>query len=305
MATLMKIAGSDKAKATAVYLGLAVGVVASLGAVVMSAVNLAGAAAGAVYVMAGVCMANVPYAAHKETRIAKLPGLRLLNNTLRADAQRLEVGVDTLEKSIDELTPQAKRAGGVKEELERITATQGGNVDKLVALCKENARTIAEMKENLRQRIVQDVLKIVLDSDRDGDSVFSPKETNLLFLKMDTQLKQDGILLDEEKFRRVISKNPTVTEVFRIVQRLVPSLNEGDDDGLDPEEEEDYDMFRVADNGVNKGSLGGYGRQGSLSSKGSARSKGKSRRGGLASGSQKAFRDTMPGPGIGLLPSVV
>ena len=62
-----------------------------------------------VFVMAGVCVTNAPYAAFKEHRIVKLPALRSLNNKLRDDANRLEDDVDKLSEEIDRLEPEAER----------------------------------------------------------------------------------------------------------------------------------------------------------------------------------------------------
>lgn len=296
MKTMGAPSPSERTKEAAVYLGLGVGGVASICAVALDAVVLSGSPAAAVFVMAGVCVANIPYTAYKEHHITKLPGLRQLNNSLMGDAQRLESAVDVLGQEIDELKPEAERAAGVRGQLDKISAEQGRNVDALVQLCKENARTIAEMKDHMRERIVQDVLKIVLSSDRDNDGVFSKQETKMLFLKINMQLQEDGVQLDQEKFLKVMSKNPTVAQTIKIVQHLIPSLNEGDDDGVEtnPEEEDDFDMFRATGDGApSPGVVGGGPALGSLGRRGGAGA----RRSGLVS--QKTFHNK------GHLPAVV
>merc|ERR1719203_1435909 len=119
----------------------------------------------AVFVMGAVGIAQVPYAAYKEQRIIKIPALRSLNNMLREDAGDLEEAVDGLEADIDELQPQVERAEDMEEELREISRRQGRNADALMDLVKENEQIILEMKDNLRQRIVQDVLGLVIKSD--------------------------------------------------------------------------------------------------------------------------------------------
>lgn len=64
-----------------------------------------------------------------------------------------------------------KRAKIVEEELKAIADEQQVNVDKLVDLVKENAIILAEMKRNLKQRVVQDILKIVMLSDVNNDGM--------------------------------------------------------------------------------------------------------------------------------------
>jgi hypothetical protein len=52
---------------------------------------------------------------------------------------------------------------------------------------------------------------------------------------------------DSEKFIKVIGMNPTLAKVISIVQKLMPNENEEenkDDDGLD---DDDYDMFYIAE----------------------------------------------------------
>ena len=63
----------------------------------------------AVFIMAGICVANAPFAAYKEHRIIKVPALRSLNNKLRGDANRLEEAVDQITQKIDQLEPEAER----------------------------------------------------------------------------------------------------------------------------------------------------------------------------------------------------
>lgn len=57
------------------------------------------------------------------------------------------------------------------------------NVDKLVDLVKENETILDMMQNNLRQRIVQDVLRIVVMSDTNNDGkcvrqLFGPVESS-------------------------------------------------------------------------------------------------------------------------------
>ena len=53
--------------------------------------------------------------------------------------------------------------------MREIASEQQVNVDKLVDLVKENETILGMMQNNLRQRIVQDVLRIVVMSDTNND----------------------------------------------------------------------------------------------------------------------------------------
>mmetsp|Transcript_6468 Transcript_6468/g.14640 ORF Transcript_6468/g.14640 Transcript_6468/m.14640 type:complete len:359 (+) Transcript_6468:328-1404(+) len=244
----------QRIKTAAVYVGLAGGVGLSALACVASPVVM-------VFVMAGVCVANAPYAAFKEHRIVKLPALRSLNNKLRDDANRLEDEVDKLSEVIDRLEPEAERAKVVEEELREIASEQQVNVDKLVDLVKENEAILDQMQDNLRQRIVQDVMRIVVMCDTNNDGVFNKVETKMLVLKIRMTLQEYGVEFDEHKFMTLVMRNPRVTTMLGTVKKLlhtdeedeerksattVDASEDAEDDASDDSDDDDiYDMFHI------------------------------------------------------------
>jgi len=203
-----------------------------------------------VFVMSGVCLLGVPYSAYKEFRIIQLPGLRTLNGELREDVLKLEGEIDDLWQEIGVLRPEAERATALKEELGDISTKQRCNVDRIVNLVKENEAILEQTRDNLRQRIVQDVIKIVMMSDKNNDGRFSRVETKFLVLKLSMQLHEYGVSFDEEKFYRVMSVDPSVTRTLAIVRRLIPPLDGYGDAFIDDDDDNDedaYDMFHMED----------------------------------------------------------
>eukprot|EP00804_Cyclotella_cryptica_P013839 CCRYP_018172-RB/>CCRYP_018172-RB protein AED:0.13 eAED:0.13 QI:186/1/1/1/0.66/0.71/7/94/375 len=186
-----------------------------------------------VFIAGSICIANIPYSAYKEYHLSKIPTLRSLNNLLRVDALRLEQEVDVLSAEIDVLTPEADstkqsifsefyRARVVEGELQEIADQQHCNVDKLVELVKENQDIIDAMKENLRKRVIQDIVKIVVDCDKDNDMRINKVEAKMLALKIRIQLQEYGVDFDEARFYKVLSVNPSVPRIISIVQKLCP-----------------------------------------------------------------------------------
>lgn len=111
------------------------------------------------------------------------------------------------------------------------------------------------LKENLRQRIVQDIIKIVVMSDKNNDGRFSKVETKFLVLKLSLQLQEYGVEFDEEKFYRVMAVDPSVAQTLTIVKRLIPSLSEDDESEEDEDDYDTYDMFHMASESSLSGSL--------------------------------------------------
>jgi len=254
----------QKLKTVAVYVLLGGGIAASAASFVVSPSTV-------VFIAGGIAIVNAPYSAFKEMKMSKIPTLRSMNNALREDANRLEGEVDILSGEIDALIPEANRAKEVEEQLRGIAEQQSVNVNKLVDLVKQNEEILEKMKDNLRQRIVQDIISIVVQSDRDNDQTIDKNEGKVLALKIRLQLQEYGVEFDSEKFMKVIEKNPTVPGVIAVVQKLLPAGKEEveDDEGADydsdfdsdeesDEEDEMYDMFYMSEEAeASRGSVAG------------------------------------------------
>lgn len=229
---------------------MAAGVVASVASFIPGFLLLSPAII--VYVAGSITIANAPYAAFKEVRITKLHSLRSLNNKLRDDANRLGKEVEALSKEIDAIAPEAQRAGAVEEELREIADRQQVNVDRLIDLVNENEDILDQMRENLRKKIVQDIIHIVIKSDINNDQRFCKVESKMLALKIRIQLQEYGVEFDEMKFYKVMNVCPTLPRVIAIVQKLIPGLVHDDDSAAssdnddDNEVRESFDMFRLA-----------------------------------------------------------
>jgi len=219
-----------------------------------------------VFIAGGICIANVPYAIYKERELTKIPTLRSLNNKLREDANRLEENVDQLSLEIDILEPEADRAAKVEGQLRDIADKQQVNVNKLVELVKENENVLVEMRQNLRKRIVQDIIATVVRGDKNNDLVIDKNEAKELALQIRLQLQEYDVDFDSEKFLKVVAKYPSVPVVISIIQKLLPSeekaevkeerrdvdySTDSDEDSVD-EVEDEYDMFYI---GVDRGSI--------------------------------------------------
>lgn len=258
---IVKKSPMQKLKTLVVYGVLGCGVVASAGAMVV-------APAIAIWVMGGICIANVPYSLFKEHKMGKIPSLRAMNNKLREDANNLEEQVDILSEEVDALEPEADRAAKVEEELRGIADKQNVNVNKLVELVKENGEILAKMRDNLRQRIVQDIIAIVVKSDRDNDNSIDKTEAKTLALRISLSLQEYGVMFDIDKFLKAIGDEPTVEKVIDLVQKLLPASKErkddddDDDDDYDSDDSEElddmYDMFYMAEDDP-KATTGGGG----------------------------------------------
>ena len=130
-----------------------------------------------------------------------------------------------------------------------------GNVDELVSLVHENQIILQQMKENIRQVVLQDVVKLVLQADLDRDGVINKREATILAKRLSLSLEIYGIIFDTEKFHRAVGLSTSLCGVLTIVKRLLPDENDryssfysmhSEDSLSDDETTEDvYDMFYV------------------------------------------------------------
>jgi len=243
------------AKVAAVILVTTAGIASYLAAFVASvAITSSAVATTMVGVAGGVCVLTVPLVWVSEWRMTHMPAIRRTVNYLRQLAERFQREMDILIMQEEDLREELEMLVQSNERLERVVQDNGGKVDKLVALVQENQIVLRQMKENIRQVVLQDVVKLVLQSDIDRDGVISKKEGNILAKRLSLSLEIYGIVFDEQKFHRAIGLSPSICGVMTIVKRLLPdehdrlsSFYSVDSDSDNEEEEKDdvYDMFYV------------------------------------------------------------
>lgn len=100
--------------------------------------------------------------------------------------------------------------------------------------------------------MIQDVVEIVVRSDKGTDQIIDRVEAKLLALKIAVKLESYGITFDEDKFLRAVALHPTLAGVAATVRRLLPP-DDGqvmDDDrsvqSIESDKADVYDMFYMS-----------------------------------------------------------
>mmetsp|Transcript_32805 Transcript_32805/g.69864 ORF Transcript_32805/g.69864 Transcript_32805/m.69864 type:complete len:267 (+) Transcript_32805:2-802(+) len=246
-----------KARAGAVLVATTAGVVTWLIPFVASVTMAASAAAVTTLgVAGGVCILIVPLVWISEGRLAHLTALRKRMNHLNQEAERFKKVVASLRMEERDLMEQEETLARSNEELEQIVKEHNtGNVYEMVDMVQENQLLLRRMKENLRQVVIQDVVRLVLKCDLDRDNSLSRREAGILETRLSYSLQIYGIVFDANKFRRAVGLSPSLCGVMTIVKRLLPDEHGRlssfyDDDDGDEEEEEEYATEGAADDGL-------------------------------------------------------
>lgn len=100
------------------------------------------------------------------------------------------------------------------------------------------------LQENLRQKVVEDVVEILLRRIVNTEQVIDRVDARLIALKIAVKLEFYGIIFDEEKFLQVVALNPTLMGVTGSVRKLLPPVEEKDDnDSITSDTDDLFDMF--------------------------------------------------------------
>ena len=135
------------------------------------------------------------------------------------------------------------RFAGVETQLHQIALAQKSSIDAIIGLVKENEETLDLMRDNLRQKVIEDIIGILLKHDSSTPRI-DKVEAQLLSLKITVKLEAYGVSFNEAKFLQAVSLHPTVAGVIGTTRILLPldETNAHDDELF---ESDIYDMFYI------------------------------------------------------------
>lgn len=143
-------------------------------------------------------------------------------NKLEHEAQELKEANDNLAETMKNLDSAVHKTKKLEKELKKIS--NSSDVTSLVRLTKEQKRIAQEIKKNLQAKVLQDVLGIVLQSDRNNDMKLGAKEVQILCFRIG---QIEGVDVNENKLRQQVQDQP-ISKVMDVLRDVV--LNEDDDD---------------------------------------------------------------------------
>lgn len=143
-----------------------------------------------------------PYAYWQQTRLTDIKTLKETHEAVVAEVDRLHVENARLEESVTRLSSSVERLEDVEQALDTISRTQGKNIKAFEQQVEDNRKILARMKRNHRAAVLQNILTVVIGSDKDGDfKIDEGEELNSLITRIQSI---SGVIIDETKFRNVI-----------------------------------------------------------------------------------------------------
>jgi len=162
--------------------------------------------------------ALAPYAAYQKRQLKDLGGLRGQHNALRETVNGLTAQNNILDGSIDTLALQVNNLEGVEATLEQVAKDGKTSVTRLTEIIKRNGEIQAKIKTNLERQVIQDLVTIVVATDRDGDFSLNEFELNELVLRLHGR---QGVEFHEANFRKLVKANCTLASIMKVIRNLM------------------------------------------------------------------------------------
>jgi len=171
-----------------------------------------------------------PYVVYQRNKIGKMDTMTNLQNDLRHKVNALKSENNKLTNTVSELEESTDRLKDVTSSFDTIVQESKHNAESLLYLVKESKTVQSDMEEILKQRLIRDVLSLLLQADREGDFTLDENEMEVLIIRMHMV---PGIDFKEERFRRKLklTKDHSINTIFQIFQNLIDG-NPDDDDAL-------------------------------------------------------------------------
>lgn len=188
---------------------------------VLTASTIVDIACGCLFVVA-------PVAVIQKVKLNKLPTLRSVHNELRRQVNKFHAQNERLQSSNVKLNAECNELKGVEAEYGVLAKKYGANVDRLLAIVKENGEIQKKIVKSLQSQVMQQALDTILKADTNDDFAISQKEIPMLKVRMNGI---PGVEFDEANFDRLFKQNKGelgLHDIMQLFRNLVDDIPEND-----------------------------------------------------------------------------
>lgn len=193
---------------------------------------------GMIFASSGLGAVHSPVVVYKERQLTKEDTFRTALNGIREEQFRLTEQNDVLSAEIDDLQSEVDRMKDVEMALRELSETQGSQLSELMDLIAENKEINEGMRKVLRNKVLEEVITLVLDIDNDGSFTIQDREIDRLVIGMNLI---EEVSFDKNMFRKeVIACEGNVDEVIAMIKSMIHGDGEDCACNIDIEDPEDY-----------------------------------------------------------------
>jgi len=196
-------------------------VATSAAAMVLNPVNV-------VFAAGGLSCAIGPYAYWQQRRLTDVAALQETHKALSEQVDRLGKENRRLHDTVEDLSETVDRLEDVEQALDVITQTQGQSIAAFEEQVADNRDILNKMQSNLKANVLQNLLQVVIRSDRDEDLTIEDDEVGDLINRIKGI---NGVEINEKLFREAItSSGGSLQCVMDIIRNLMDdNVSEGDE----------------------------------------------------------------------------
>jgi hypothetical protein len=123
---------------------------------------------------------------------------------------------ERLHRTLDRIDEQVADLHAVPQELHRLSKNR--NVDRLIDVVNEQKVLQEQMRQKINQQVMQQIMSLVVRVDRDRNWTLRPMEVEALIVRLGLI---ENIKFNEQRFRQMLTQDPTVTSIMRIIRSLL------------------------------------------------------------------------------------
>mmetsp|Transcript_39841 Transcript_39841/g.84916 ORF Transcript_39841/g.84916 Transcript_39841/m.84916 type:complete len:263 (-) Transcript_39841:311-1099(-) len=199
----------------------AASVASSAAAMILQPVNI-------VFAAGGLSCAIGPYAYWQQRRLTDVVALQETHKALTEQVERLGKQNERLHDTVNDLSDTVDRLEDVEQALDVITAQQGQSIEAFEEQVADNRDILSKMQSNLKANVLQNLLQVVIRSDRDENMTIEQHEIGEL---IDRIKGINGVEVNEPRFEEAITQSGGSLQcVMDIIRNLMDdNVTEGDE----------------------------------------------------------------------------
>lgn len=184
----------------------------SVAAMIIQPVNIVFAAGGLSCVIG-------PYAYWQQRRLTDVIALQETHKALSEQVERLGKENKRLHETVAELSDTVDRLEDVEQALDVITQTQGQSIAAFEEQVNDNKDILSKMQSNLKANVLQNLLQVVIRSDKDENMTIEEHEIGDLIKRIK---RINGVQVHEDKLREMITRSGGSLQcVMNIIRNLM------------------------------------------------------------------------------------
>jgi uncharacterized protein YbjQ (UPF0145 family) len=160
-----------------------------------------------------------PYAFFQQRRLTDVIALQETHNALSAEIDRLGSENERLHVAVEDLSKTVDRLEDVEQALDTITQMQGQSIEALEEQVEDNRDILSKMQSNLKANVLQNLLQVVIRSDKDQDMDIEGDEIEDLIKRIEGI---NGVEVHKDRFRDAINNaGGSLQSVMDIIKNLM------------------------------------------------------------------------------------